>query len=103
MRKIITSERGIWEMAEIIKFATAGTDEKSDAVITIAPSDNGLQLDVKSVVMNQFGSAIEASVREVLQDMGVVNAIVTVADRGALDCVLRARVETAVLRGKGEV
>ena len=90
-------------MAEIIKFATAGTDEKSDAIITIAPSDNGLQLDVKSVVMNQFGSAIEASVREVLQDMGVVNAIVTVADRGALDCVLRARVETAVLRGKGEV
>ena len=90
-------------MAEIIKLATAGTDEKSDAVITIAPSDNGLQLEIKSVVMNQFGSAIEASVREVLQDMGVVNAIVTVADRGALDCVLRARVETAVLRGKGEV
>ena len=90
-------------MAEIIKFATAGTDEKSDAVITIAPSDNGLQLDVKSVVMNQFGSAIEASIREVLQDMGIVNATVTVADRGALDCVLRARVETAVLRGKGEV
>jgi citrate lyase subunit gamma (acyl carrier protein) len=90
-------------MAEIIKLATAGTDEKSDAVITIAPSDNGLQLEIKSVVMNQFGPAIEASVREVLQDMGVVNATVTVADRGALDCVLRARVETAVLRGKGEV
>ena len=90
-------------MAEIIKLATAGTDEKSDAIITIAPSDNGLQLEIKSVVMNQFGPAIEASVREVLQDMGVVNATVTVADRGALDCVLRARVETAVLRGKGEV
>lgn len=90
-------------MAEIIKLATAGTDEKSDAVITIAPSDNGLQLEIKSVVMNQFGLAIEASVREVLADMGVTNAIVTVADRGALDCVLRARVETAVLRGKGEV
>ncbi len=90
-------------MAEIIKLATAGTDEKSDAVITIAPSDNGLQLEIKSVVMNQFGPAIEASVREVLADMGVTNATVTVADRGALDCVLRARVETAVLRGKGEV
>lgn len=90
-------------MAEIIKLATAGTDEKSDAVITIAPSDNGLQLEIKSVVMNQFGPAIEASVREVLAEMGVTNATVTVADRGALDCVLRARVETAVLRGKGEV
>ena len=90
-------------MPEIIKLATAGTDEKSDAVITIAPSDNGLQLEIKSVVMNQFGPAIEASVREVLAEMGVTNATVTVADRGALDCVLRARVETAVLRGKGEV
>ena len=87
-------------MAEIIKLATAGTDEKSDAVITIEPSENGLDLEIKSVVFNQFGPAIEASVREVLQDLGVQNAKVTVADRGALDCVLRARVETAVLRGK---
>jgi citrate lyase subunit gamma (acyl carrier protein) len=90
-------------MAEIIKFATAGTDEKSDAVITIEPNEKGLELEIKSVVFNQFGAAIEASVREVLQDMGVANAKVTVADRGALDCVLRARVETAVLRGKEEV
>ena len=90
-------------MAEIIKFATAGTDEKSDAVITVEPCEQGIQLEIKSVVFNQFGAAIEASVREVLADMGVENAIVKVADRGALDCVLRARVETAVLRGKGEV
>lgn len=87
-------------MAEIIKLAAAGTDEKSDAVITIEPNENGLDLEIKSVVFNQFGPAIEASVREVLQDLGVQNAKVTVADRGALDCVLRARVETAVLRGK---
>ena len=87
-------------MAEIIKFATAGTDEKSDAVITIEPCETGLELEIKSVVYNQFGAAIEASVREVLKDLGVENAKVSVADRGALDCVLRARVETAVLRGK---
>ena len=86
-------------MADIIKTAVAGTDEKSDAIVTIEPNENGLQLEIKSVVMNQFGSAIEASVREVLTEMGVQNAIVRVADRGALDCVLRARVETAVLRG----
>ena len=86
-------------MAEIIKIATAGTDEKSDAIITVEPFDNGLQLEIRRVVMNQFGPAIEASVREVLEDLGVKNAIVRVADRGALDCVLRARVETAVLRG----
>ena len=86
-------------MAEIIKAAVAGTDEKSDAVVSIEPNEAGLQLEIKSVVMNQFGAAIEASVREVLAQLGVENAIVRVADRGALDCVLRARVETAILRG----
>ncbi len=86
-------------MADIIKEAIAGTDEKSDAIVTVAPGENGLQLEIRSVVMNQFGPAIEASVREVLEEMGVQNAIVKVADRGALDCVLRARVETAILRG----
>lgn len=86
-------------MAEIKKIAVAGTDEKSDAIITVEPNESGLVLEIKSVVMNQFGPAIEASVREVLAEMGVTNAIVKVADRGALDCVLRARVETAVLRG----
>lgn len=89
-------------MADIIKTAVAGTDEKSDAIVTIEPNENGLQLEIKSVVMNQFGSAIEASIREVLAEMGVQNAIVRVADRGALDCVLRARVETAILRGMEE-
>jgi citrate lyase subunit gamma (acyl carrier protein) len=68
-------------------------------VVTVEPNENGLQIQIKSVVMNQFGEAIEASVREVLADMGVKNAVVTIADRGALDCVLRARVETAILRG----
>ena len=86
-------------MADIIKLATAGTNEKSDAIVTVEPCEEGLQIQIKSVVMNQFGPAIEASVREVLKEMGVEKANVTVADRGALDCVLRARVETAILRG----
>ncbi|MBQ6907411.1 MAG: citrate lyase ACP, partial [Clostridia bacterium] len=32
----------------------------------------------------------------------VKSALVRVRDRGALECVIRARVETAVLRGKEE-
>ena len=88
-------------MAEIIRFATAGTDEKSDAVVTVEPA-TGLQLEINSVVMNQFGQSIEASVREILAQYGVEKATVQVADRGALDCVLCARVETALLRGMEE-
>ncbi len=87
-------------MADIVKAAVAGTDEKSDVIVSVEPCDRGIVLEMQSVVKNQFGAAIEASVREVLADLGVENALVKVFDRGALDCVLRARVETAVLRGR---
>ena len=39
-------------------------------------------------------------IRDVLAENGVQNAAVRVTDRGALECVIRARVETALLRGK---
>lgn len=89
-------------MADILRAAAAGTAEKSDAIVQIEPCESGLILEISSVVSNQFGPAIEAAVRQELARQGVQNARVTVADRGALDCVLRARVETAILRGKGE-
>ncbi len=88
-------------MTEIVRAVTAGTDEKSDVIISIEPG-NGITIELQSVVKNQFGEAIEASIRQVLEELGVKNASVKAFDRGALDCVLRARVETAVLRGREE-
>ena len=49
-----------------------------------------------------FGQSIEQAVREVLREQGVENARVRLTDRGALECVIRARVETAVRRGREE-
>lgn len=88
---------------DILERASAGTMESSDAYIEIEPGQNGLSIQLESVVLGQFGDSIDRTVREVLADHGVANANVRVIDRGALDCVLRARLETAVLRGKGEV
>ena len=85
---------------EITRCASAGTMESSDAYVEIAPGTGGVRLALESVVMAQFGEAIESSVRQVLQELEVENADVRVVDRGALECVIRARVETAVLRGK---
>ena len=84
---------------EIKKPASAGTMESSDAYVEIEPAANGISLQLESVVMDQFGDAIRQTVREVLADMSVENANVRLIDRGALDCVIRARVEAAVLRG----
>ena len=89
-------------MEPIVKAASAGTMESSDVYVEIEPSQSGIQLQIQSVVQGQFGEAIEAAVTQVLKEQGVESAIVRIADRGALECVLRARVETAVLRGRGE-
>lgn len=87
---------------EIRKTAVAGTMESSDVYVEIEPGNNGLEIQLESVVRQQFGDAIEAAVLDVLQENGVENAQVRVTDRGALECVIRARVETAILRGKEE-
>lgn len=85
--------------------ACAGTMESSDIFVEIepAPCGSGIELSVNSVVFNQFGQEIEAVIRETLAELGVEDAKVAVNDRGAVDCTIRARVETAVYRGKGEV
>ena len=88
-------------MNDIICRATAGTLESSDVFVTLEPHD-GLEIEIDSVVKNQFGEDILRTVESVLGDMKVRNAKLSIVDRGALDCVIRARVETAVLRGKGE-
>ena len=89
-------------MAEIVKKAAAGTMESSDAYVEIEPGTAGIELQLESVVQQQFGASIRSVVEEVLSDCGITNAKISVVDRGALDCVIRARVETAIVRGKGE-
>ena len=85
---------------KILKNATAGTMESSDVYVQIEPGSDGIQLQLESVVAQQFGESIKAVVREVLREQGVESANVRIVDRGALECVIRARVETAILRGK---
>lgn len=86
---------------EILKNAVAGTMESSDAYVEIEPA-TGLTIQLESVVQDAFGDSIRAVVEEVLAENGVDGANVRVIDRGALECVIRARVETAICRGKGE-
>ena len=87
---------------EIIKKASAGTLESSDVYVEIEPGNGGIRLTLDSVVEQQFGQSIRDLVQEVLAEFGVTDANVSIADRGALDCVIRARVETALLRASKE-
>lgn len=82
----------------IEKSAVAGTLESSDAMVTVEPSKNGIELELSSSVMNQYGRQIKAVVLETLDRLDVKNCKVTVVDKGALDCTIKARVECAVFR-----
>ena len=83
---------------QIEKNAVAGTLESSDAMVTVEPAENGIELDITSSVMNQYGRQIKATVLETLDRLGVTEGKITVVDKGALDCTLKARVECAVFR-----
>ena len=77
--------------------ASAGTLESSDAEVNVYPSEE-LKLEVKSSVYAQFGSQIEQTVKEILDNLEIESGEILVDDRGALDCTIRSRVETAILR-----
>ena len=89
-------------MSEINRASVAGTLESSDVYVELSPSDSGIEIELDSVVLDQFGEDIRRTVSEVLEENGVRSARISLVDRGALDCVIRARVETAILRAKGE-
>jgi len=87
---------------KVIKEAIAGTLESSDLLVKISPNDKGL-LDVviKSHVFPQFGKQIRRVVTDTLAELSVDAGSILVEDKGALDCVIRARVQAAILRACG--
>ncbi len=85
---------------DIMRCASAGTMESSDAYVEIEPSESGLTIELESIVEKQFGNAIRTAVSDVLDEFQIKNARLRITDRGALECVIRARVETAILRSK---
>ncbi|MGX2966878.1 citrate lyase acyl carrier protein [Ursidibacter sp. B-7004-1] len=85
----------------ITKPAVAGTLESSDALIRVAPAEN-LEIEINSSVKAQFGDDIYQTVQAVLSQLNVTNAHIIIEDKGALDCVLRARLKATLMRATDE-
>ncbi len=85
----------------IEKTAVAGTLESSDAQVTVIPADT-LEIAIESTVLNQYGRQIRATVTETLDRLEVKGGKITIVDKGALDCTLKARVECAIFRSCGK-
>ena len=87
---------------KIVREALAGTMESSDLMVKIAPADGGLEIIIHSEVIKQFGEQIRQVVDETLHALDVRQGLIIVEDKGALDCVIRARLQSAVMRAVEE-
>ena len=81
--------------------AIAGTLDSSDCMVTVEPGAAKIDLDLDSAVIRQYGKQIRKVILETLQRLDVTDAKITVVDKGALDCTIKARVECAVYRSNG--
>ena len=91
---------------EVKKIAVAGTLESSDCMVTVEPGTHGIELELESAVIRQYGRQIRKVTLETLDRLGVSNAKVSMVDKGALDCTIKARVECALFRAcehEGEI
>lgn len=77
--------------------AIAGTLESSDAQVMVEPADKQ-SITIRSEVAAQYGDQIRATAEEVLNNLEVDGVSLVIQDQGALDCTLRARIQTAIFR-----
>ena len=83
---------------EIKKAAVAGTLESSDCLVSVEPNEKGIDFSLESSVINQFGNQIKKVTFETLENLEVENVRISIVDKGALDCTIKARIEGAVFR-----
>ncbi|MTI49327.1 citrate lyase acyl carrier protein [Sporosalibacterium faouarense] len=79
----------------------AGSLESNDVLVTLRPTDNDkLFINLESIVQKQFANRIKKIIDDMLNEFNVESGDIHVQDRGALDCTLRARLETALSRAE---
>ena len=83
---------------EIKKPAVAGTLESSDCQVTVEPGNGKVDFSLESAVIHQFGNQIKKVTLDTLKDLGIDNVRISIVDKGALDCTIKARIEGAVFR-----
>ncbi|MGX7025207.1 citrate lyase acyl carrier protein [Vagococcus hydrophili] len=81
--------------------AVAGTLESSDVQIMISEGKEGITIDLESQVLEQFGRQIKQVILDTLTAYDITDAQLKVVDKGALDCVIKARLTAAIHRSLG--
>lgn len=87
---------------DIIKMAKAGSLESNDILIMISKGEGNIDIELESVVIQQYGENIKNLIYNTLVEEGVHDAKVIAQDKGALDFTIKARVKACVRRGSEE-
>ena len=81
--------------------AMSGTLDSGDAQVTLEPIAQGVEIELHSSVLAQYGRQIKDCVNDTLSSLDVNGVKVTVVDKGALECTIKARVQCAAYRAAG--
>ena len=92
------------QTARILREAKAGLDESGDVLVCLSPAEenSGVQIDIESTPMFLLGDQIRALAMGVIEGYGLKDLKLTIRDKGALDYVIRARIQTAIERAVKE-
>ncbi len=84
---------------EISKASSAGRQDKADLEITIAPCQGkDISIELKSSVERLFGNHVRSYISQYLNDRGISSCKVAVVDDGALDFVIKSRLEATLYK-----
>lgn len=72
-------------------------------MVTVEPGEGRIEFSLESSVINQYGNQIRKTALETLSNLGVDDVKITIVDKGALDCTIKARIEGAVYRAVGKM
>jgi citrate lyase subunit gamma (acyl carrier protein) len=82
---------------KLTKRSISGTLESSDIMITLESSADGKNhIVLNSSVEKQFGDSIRYTINKTLTDFNISNAYLSAIDKGALDCIIVARLKAAI-------
>jgi len=90
---------------KIIKKAQAGSFESSDILFLIEPVSEGMgrNIEIKSEVYKQYGNELRKIISSILDNNNISDIHLIANDKGAIVPVIKARLETVLLRASGEI
>ena len=89
-------------MNKKVEPAHAGTLESRDLFVRVVPMESeGIEIELESTVYEIYADAIKATIFESAKALNANGIKIMVQDKGALDYVIKARVQAAILRAYG--